>query len=75
MPVFVDSRIELFPEDVWEDYTEVAFAGAGWEEALGRWKPDAIVADAGWDLLPRLRGAPGWRVAYEDEDGTLLVRA
>ncbi len=73
--VFVDSRIELFPERVWLDYGQVAFAGARWREVLDRWEPDAIVAEADWDLLPFLRDDPGWRVAYEDDDGVLLVRA
>lgn len=73
--VFVDSRIELFPERVWLDYGQVAFAGARWQEVLDRWEPDAIVAEAGWDLLPFLRDDPGWRVAYEDDDGVLFVRA
>jgi hypothetical protein len=76
VPVFVDSRIELLPQDVWDDYGEVAFAGDGWREALERWQPDAIVANTEhWDLIPRLRDDPAWRVAYEDEDGVLFVPA
>jgi hypothetical protein len=75
-PVFVDSRIELFPQGVWTEYGQVGFAGARWHEVLDRWKPDAIVADASsWDLIPILRDDPGWRVAYEDGDGVLFVRA
>lgn len=75
MTVFVDSRIELFPESVWVDYGQVAFARDGWREALDRWDPDAIVADVDWELLPRLRDSPTWEVAYEDEDGVLLIPA
>lgn len=75
-PVFVDSRIELYPPDVWSDYGQIAFAGAGWRDVLHRWQPDAIVADkAEWDLIPFLRADPEWRVAYEDADGVLFVRA
>ena len=74
--VFVDSRIEIAPADVWDDYDEVAFAGAGWEEALDRWQPDAIVADKeDWSLIPYLREDPDWRVVYEDEEGVLFVPA
>jgi hypothetical protein len=75
-PVFVDSRIELYPPAVWTDYGQIAFAGAGWRDVLNRWHPDAIVADkAEWDLIPFLRADPQWRVAYEDADGVLFVRA
>jgi hypothetical protein len=72
--VFVDSRVELFTDDVWSDYDQVAFAGARWHEVLDRWEPDAIVAEADWDLLPFLREDPAWRVAYEDGDGVVFVR-
>ena len=33
-PVFVDSRIEIIPKDVWDDYGQVGFAGADWREVL-----------------------------------------
>ncbi len=75
-PVFVDSRIEIYPQQVWDDYGQVAFAGARWQEVLDRWKPDAIVAEsATWKLLPLLEKDPSWTVAYRDDDGVLLVPA
>lgn len=75
-PVLVDSRIELFPDRVWDDYAQVAFAGAGWREALARWRPDAIVADKeSWDLIPLLREADTWQIAAEDDDLVLFVKA
>ena len=45
---FADSRIEIFPDAVWDDYAEVAFAGAGWAEALERWDVEAIIASEDW---------------------------
>lgn len=74
-PVFSDSRIEIYPRSIWEDYSEVAFAGAGWEDVLERWRPDAIVAEGSWDLIPYLKRDPTWEVAHEDEDGIVFVRA
>jgi len=76
IPVFVDSRIEIIPKDVWHDYGEVGFAGASWQEVLDRWDVQAIVASKDWDLLPILEAPDsGWRVVYSDDDGALLVRA
>jgi len=72
---YSDSRIEIFPREIWEDYSEVAFAGAGWQRVLARWQPDAIAAEDEWELIPYLRDDPAWRVAYEDDDGVLFVRA
>jgi hypothetical protein len=75
VPVFVDSRIEIVPKDIWEDYGQLAFDGAGWRDVLQRWNVQAIVADAdSWDLIPRLEADPDWRVAYRDDDGVLFVR-
>lgn len=74
LPIFLDSRIEILPLDVWQDYQAVAFAGAAWEESLARWDVQAIVAKNGWDLLPMLREAPDWHVAFQDADGMLFVR-
>lgn len=74
-PVFVDARIEILPADVWGDYAAITSAGAGWREVLEKWQPDAILAAPNWKLIPYLRADPGWRVAYEDADGVLFVRA
>lgn len=74
-PVFVDSRIEIVPAEVWDDYDQVGFSGAGWRDVLEKWQVDAVVAVANWKLIPYLRADPGWRVAYEDTDGVLFVRA
>jgi hypothetical protein len=73
--VFVDSRIEIIPEDVWKDYGQVGFAGADWREVLDSQQVDAIVAEKDWPLLDDLENDPAWRSIYEDADGELFVRA
>jgi hypothetical protein len=75
VPVFVDSRIELYDRSVWQDYGEVGFAGAGWRQVLERWDIDAIAGRPDWELLPYLRADDAWRLAYEGDDGVLFVRA
>jgi len=75
LPVFVDSRIEIVPENVWHDYGQVAFSGAEWKHTLDTYDVQAIVAASDWDLLPTLRADPGWREVYVDNDGALFVRA
>jgi hypothetical protein len=75
LPVFVDSRIEIIPDDVWHDYGQVGFSGAEWKDVLDRWDVQAIVASSDWDLLPILEADPGWREIYRDDDGAVFVRA
>jgi hypothetical protein len=73
-PVFVDSRVELFPTSVWVEYSEVAFGRERWRQVLKRWEPDAVVAEhEKWPLIHALRADPDWRVEYEDDDGVLFV--
>ena len=73
--VFVDSRIEIVPESVWQDYFQVAFARARWKEALVTWGPDAVVADNDeWAEIIELLGEDRtWRLYYEDDEGTIFV--
>ena len=74
--VFVDSRIEIIPKDVWTEYGEVGFAGARWKEVLDRQRVDVIVAAADWELIDELHADTAeWRVVYGDADGVVFQRA
>jgi len=72
--VAVDSRIELFPNDVWDAVDRIDAGGAGWQEALTGWKVTVVVAAHDQsDLVQRLT-TEGWSDVHHDEDGTVLVR-
>src|SRR5262249_61950501 len=45
-PVYVDSRIEIIPKEVWDTYDQVGFAGADWRDAPAKIQPRAIVPPA-----------------------------
>ena len=76
-PVAIDSRIEVFPRNVWDDYETVSGAGAGWLAILDRWGVTMIATSRDGD--PRLAAAlsanPGWREVHDDADGLLFVRS
>jgi len=72
--VAVDSRIELFPAEVWQEYLLVQAAGPGWEEVLERWRVDAIVTEPQESLSQVIESARGWVVRHRDESGLLFVR-
>ena len=72
-PVALDSRIELFPRDVWDSFDRVRDGGDGWQATLAAWKVRFVVAtDEEKDLVSRLIAA-GWTTGFHDELGTILV--
>ena len=74
-PVFVDSRIEIFPDRVWNDYLDVMHGDGGWQEVLTGWSVDAVVLRAEDTTLGSLIAKdPGWRLAYRDDLGSVFLR-
>jgi hypothetical protein len=76
-PVFVDSRIELYPQRVWTDYLDAANGREGWQAILDRWEVDVVVLDPdqSGQLVERIGRDAGWQRAYLDDDGSVYVRA
>jgi hypothetical protein len=73
MPVAIDSRIEVFPPQVWDDYGAVTGGTVGWETILNRWGVTIIVAPADDEAyIERLRAA-GWHEAYADGDAIVFT--
>jgi hypothetical protein len=75
--VVLDSRIELFPAEVWERYEVVAAGGPEWRKILDEWGVTLLIAtnERPGGLLEQLAADPGWREDYTDADGRLFVRA
>ncbi len=72
-PVVLDSRIEVFPVKVWDDYDVVRSGGDGWHAILADWHPRFVVAGEDENnFIARLRST-GWTAAYSEADGTILV--
>jgi len=75
-PVFMDTRFELYPADMWKEYLLVANGQYGWEDVLRRYGIDAILADREeQEILIKAAQATGaWLTKYEDSHTALLVR-
>ena len=73
LEVAVDSRIEMFKPQVWDTYESIVSGQVGWERRMAEWGVTHVVVDADQTAFrDRLVGA-GWEVAYEDDDGALLI--
>ena len=68
----LDSRIEVFPPDVWDDYEAVTQGRDGWQAILERWGVTLAVVPAGDDAFHDRLTAAGWSELFADDDGSLL---
>ncbi|MFL5777251.1 MAG: hypothetical protein ACJ76W_13335 [Chloroflexota bacterium] len=72
LAVGIDSRIEVFPPDVWDDYEHVTSGVDGWQQILERWGVTLIVVPAGDDAFHERLTKAGWSELFADGDGSLL---
>ena len=77
LPVAVDSRIELFPADVWADVDAVRGARSDWAAILESYGVTIVVTEEGADavLVSALAADPTWRTFVSHPDGTIWVQA
>lgn len=77
LPVAVDARIEIFPEQVWEDYFIVSAGREGWDEVLERWEVRTLILESSQaeDLLEVLPDHPEWRLIERNPYGAVYTRA
>ena len=69
---FLDSRFELFPADVFHSYGTIAGGDGNALAELERVGTRIVVAQSQGALATTLTGA-GWTIAFEDDDGAVLV--
>jgi hypothetical protein len=73
VPVAIDSRIELFPPEVWDAYDLVLSGTDRAVTQLRDWGVTiAVLAAPDRRLLDRLDG-DGWRTVYSDDDGWIMA--
>jgi hypothetical protein len=76
--VFMDGRIEIYPDKVWSEYSNLTLGKADWQHVLDEYGVDALVLDAGYHaktgLLPRVQASPQWQCVFEANQAMLFVR-
>jgi hypothetical protein len=71
--VAMDSRIELYPPEVWDDYDGVITGNEGWQDRIESWGVTIAVLAKRDDSVARRFQAIGWRSVYSDKDGSMLL--
>jgi len=72
-PVFIDSRADLFGDEIIGQWLNVMNAKEDWQAILDRWDVNFIVIEPGWhivDILPFY----GWEELYRDNQAVIFGR-
>jgi hypothetical protein len=76
--VFMDGRIEIYPDEVWHKYSDVTFGRERWGAVLDEYQVDYLVLDTEFHgrtgLLERVAQSPHWRRAFASRRAVLFVR-
>jgi len=75
-PVFVDTRLELYPMAIWEDYLAISAAAPGWEDRLARYGVCLLMLSPVEQpaLLEAVARSPRWERVYEDGAASIWVK-
>lgn len=76
VPVFIDTRIELYPPEQWSDYIALSQARYDWQAILDRYGIDTLLLqrEAQQPLIEAATASPDWQRCYEDEQAMIFQR-
>ena len=76
LKVFIDTRIELYPPSLWDDYFRLEWARFDWEEIAGRYGITHLFLDLKEqpDLVEGARRSPRWVEVYQDDRAVIFRR-
>ena len=74
VPVFIDTRIELYPEAQWRDYLALSQARYDWEDILGRYEVDTLLLQRETQkaLIEAATASSNWELRYQDERSVIF---
>ncbi|HYV37777.1 MAG TPA: hypothetical protein VE988_18980 [Gemmataceae bacterium] len=76
--IFMDGRIEIYPDEVWQKYAKVTSGGDGWNKILADYGVDYLILDVDYHgksgLLQRVEASPDWRREGQSRNAILYVR-
>jgi hypothetical protein len=73
VPVWIDDRYDMVPEDVARDNAKLVFVNRGWDEVLGRRGTTAVLWASNEPLGTLLLGSPQWRIVYSDSHWLVAI--
>jgi hypothetical protein len=74
--IFMDGRIEIYDDAIWDEYRRISSAEPDWQELLDRHGVNVLVLDTTYHagLIDRMKNNPAWRLAGSAGTGEMYVR-
>jgi hypothetical protein len=74
--VFVDSRVELYPPNIWDDYLTIGNALYDWEDRLDAYNINTLMLgmDNQSRLIDAAESSQNWKLVYEDHAAYIFTR-
>jgi len=75
--VFADPRIELFPEEIWNDYQAISRTAPGWQAKLDQFEVGTLVLNPEVQvaLAKEATKSKAWHLVYQDQTAQIFQRA
>ncbi len=72
--VFVDDRVDMYPQAVVDDLVALIGGSPEWQQVLERWDADVVLWPRSEPLAQLLAQDEGWRLAYADGSWVVYLR-
>jgi hypothetical protein len=72
--VFIDNRMEVYPESVIRDYLAVVRGTPGWDDVLRRWGVRTIIAERGSPLEQLLGQSGRWAEVFAGREAAVFLQ-
>jgi hypothetical protein len=72
--VFVDTRFDMYGENLVRDYLRMQNAETGWEELIDKYGVKAVFLSPNSPLIQKLKVSAPWQLEYSDKDAAVLFR-
>lgn len=74
LPVFIDGRTEMYGDDFFKEYSDVAWGIVGPNDTLERWGINLILLQPKSPMATLLREGGRWEEVYRDDQAVIFVR-
>jgi len=76
VPTFIDTRFELYPAAMWQDYIRITNGLYDWEERLARYGINVLFVqkESEFELIAAAKASGRWETLYEDAYAILMRR-